>query len=91
MGDWLECYASALELNVWTSSTVTSVRQDPKTKKWTVVVHRDDKAVERIFHPVHVVLAVGFIGGSIEVPDVSGKVFVIKILCDSCLSRAGRV
>jgi cation diffusion facilitator CzcD-associated flavoprotein CzcO len=77
MGDWLEFYASMLELNIWTSSTVTSVRQDPKTKKWSVVVHRDDKGTERIFHPVHVVLATGITGGAVKVPEIPGKVLAI--------------
>jgi hypothetical protein len=27
LGDWLESYAHALELNVWTSSEVTSIEQ----------------------------------------------------------------
>ena len=32
--NWLETYAEALELNVWTSSLVTYTNQDPISKYW---------------------------------------------------------
>jgi len=46
-----------LELNVWLSTTVTYVRKDSKTGTWDVIVRRGD--YERVFHPVHVIFAVG--------------------------------
>ncbi|RDB19967.1 putative indole-3-pyruvate monooxygenase YUCCA3 [Hypsizygus marmoreus] len=35
LAKWLEHYAEALELNVWTSSTVVSAKQDPATSNGT--------------------------------------------------------
>ncbi|KAG2075364.1 hypothetical protein BDR04DRAFT_37435 [Suillus decipiens] len=34
--DWLEGYASFLELDVWTSSTITKTSWNDSTKTWTV-------------------------------------------------------
>lgn len=70
--DWLECYAHTLELNVWLSSDVTSIRKDPKTNLWDVFVVREGQ--ERVLHPTHVVMAMGLYAGSPYVPDVPGKV-----------------
>lgn len=39
MAEWLEFYAKALELNVWTSATVESAFQDSQ-QKWNVLVKR---------------------------------------------------
>jgi hypothetical protein len=38
LANWLRSYADAMDLNVWTSATVTSAVQDPKSKLWTVKV-----------------------------------------------------
>lgn len=51
MADWLESYASSLELNVWTSSTVLSASQSA-SGKWDVVVERPGGS-KRIFHVNH--------------------------------------
>lgn len=83
LADWLEFYAHSLELNVWTSSPATSVRQDPATNKWTVVVNRGTTGKDRIFHPVHVVFAVGFLAGAINMPEFPGRVSVLSNSCHS--------
>lgn len=70
MGDWLEAYASILELNVWTSSTITHTSYDEATKRWTVVINRD--GTERTVHPAHVVIATGLSGTTPYVPEVRG-------------------
>jgi cation diffusion facilitator CzcD-associated flavoprotein CzcO len=72
--DWLEFYAHSLEINVWLSSPATSVRQDPVTKEWTVVVRRGDTGKERTFHPAHVILALGLAAGVTHIPEVPGMV-----------------
>ena len=41
LANWLESYADALELNVWTSSTVTKATQDANNE-WDVTVERAD-------------------------------------------------
>jgi len=51
-----------LELNVWTSSTTTSVSQDPSTKKWHIAVKRGQDGVERKFIVNHLIFAAGLAG-----------------------------
>jgi cation diffusion facilitator CzcD-associated flavoprotein CzcO len=72
----LESYADTLELNVWTSSTVTLTVFNQDTSLWDVKVvsHRtpdgEEKTTERIFHVKHVVFAVGFAAG--DMPKIPG-------------------
>lgn len=40
LADWLEFYASALELNVWTSASIKESKWDENNKKWDVQVER---------------------------------------------------
>ncbi|KAI7545376.1 hypothetical protein KC331_g6249, partial [Hortaea werneckii] len=59
-GKYMEWYASALELNVWVKSTVSSASQDSQGR-WTVVV--DKGGVEkRTLHPKQVVMATSLCG-----------------------------
>ncbi|KAH7914109.1 hypothetical protein BJ138DRAFT_1144421 [Hygrophoropsis aurantiaca] len=62
LGDWFESYAHSLELNVWTSATVTSVVPG-STKRWRAVIKRYDGS-ERVFEADHVIFALG-LGGSV--------------------------
>ena len=80
---WFEFYAHSLELNVWLSSTVTSVRKDDQTGEWNVAVWRDDKQEERIFHPTHVVFALGLISPPF-VPDVPARVRTALFVIPNC-------
>ncbi|KAH9949722.1 hypothetical protein B0H21DRAFT_777134 [Amylocystis lapponica] len=70
MADWLEFYASALELNVWLSSTVLNAAPTP-SGKWDVLVRRADGS-ERVFHVNHVVFAVGVGDAVPHVPVIPG-------------------
>lgn len=79
LADWLEFYAEALELNVWTSSVATHAEKDPLSGKWLVTVKRGDGS-ERIFRVDHLVFALGLGGGSPNIPDIPGRV------CDSVIS-----
>ncbi|KAH8999821.1 FAD/NAD-P-binding domain-containing protein [Lactarius hatsudake] len=72
VADWLESYAHSLELDVWTSSTVTRASQDPETKKWTVEIERENSA-PRTFVVNHLVFAVGLGGGVHNVPQFPGE------------------
>jgi cation diffusion facilitator CzcD-associated flavoprotein CzcO len=49
LGDWFESYANALELNVWTKTTIASSTWDATKKQWTVdlVTEKDGKQVMR--------------------------------------------
>ncbi|KAI0298791.1 FAD/NAD(P)-binding domain-containing protein [Multifurca ochricompacta] len=71
LADWLENYAHSLELDVWTSSTVTRASQDPETKKWTVEIERAN-AGTRTFVVNHLVFAVGIGGGTHNMPKFPG-------------------
>ncbi|KAJ7137003.1 hypothetical protein C8R44DRAFT_768224 [Mycena epipterygia] len=69
LGNWLETYAEALELDVWTSSTVVSARKN-SAGTWDVVVDRAGK--ERIFKVKHLVFAVGLGAGQGNFPTFPG-------------------
>ncbi|KAJ6628886.1 FAD/NAD-binding domain-containing protein [Mycena sp. CBHHK59/15] len=58
LANWLEHYAEALELPVWTSSEVTSASHDA-SGSWQVVVS-NGQGKDRIFHVKHLVFATGF-------------------------------
>lgn len=49
----MEWYASALELSVWTESSVTKAEQDDQGV-WTVKISKGGND-ERVLHPKHVV------------------------------------
>ena len=63
MGDWLEWYASAMELAAWTDSNVTATSKNPKGG-WDITVQRGSKeeSYTRTFHPKQVVLATSLAG-----------------------------
>jgi hypothetical protein len=78
LANWLESYASSLDLNVWTSSTVTNAAPDASGSKWTVAIERPDG--ERVFKEVkHVVFATGLGGGDegAKLPVYPGMVSAI--------------
>jgi len=70
LGDWFESYASLMELNVWTKSSVGSAVYDDASHKWTVEIIRDGKT--RTLHPHHVVFATGH-AGEARVPSFPGQ------------------
>ncbi|KAF9007494.1 hypothetical protein BDQ17DRAFT_1388982 [Cyathus striatus] len=69
MAQWLEVYAIALELNIWTSTAVKSAVQDPETKRWSVKVQKAS-GEEREFNVRYLVFATGFHGG--KIPEYLG-------------------
>ncbi|KAF8813451.1 hypothetical protein BYT27DRAFT_7180991 [Phlegmacium glaucopus] len=72
IANWLEHYAEAMELNVWTSSTVINSTQDPITKLWSVTV-KQQNGKERLFKVKHFVLAMGFKDGQGFIPTFPGR------------------
>jgi cation diffusion facilitator CzcD-associated flavoprotein CzcO len=71
LADWFEAYVKAMELNVWTSTTMQSKPcYDSATKTWNVHVVRSD-GTERVLHPRHIVLASGH-SGEPNVPKFPG-------------------
>jgi len=72
MGDWLEWYASALELNTWTDSSVVAAAQKP-TGEWDITVRHGsgENQTTRTFHPKQVVVATSLAGVPF-IPDIPG-------------------
>ncbi|EPE06817.1 flavin-containing monooxygenase [Ophiostoma piceae UAMH 11346] len=68
-GYYMQWYAHALELNVWSKSTVVSAEQDSEGA-WTVVINKGGES-ERTLHPAHVVMATSLCGLPYT-PDVPG-------------------
>ena len=86
LAGWLEFYADVLELNIWTSSTITSIRQDPQTSKWDVEIKRGD-GTERKFTVNHVVFCTGLGSGVPNTPTYPGMVSIFRFQSfRSCLS-----
>ena len=80
LADWLEFYAVAMELNVWTSTTVTHAERDEATNKWVVNVQKADGS-ERVFRVDHLVFALGLGAGTINIPDIPGRAsFLAQLL-----------
>ena len=71
LAGWLEYYAEAMELNVWTSSTVLKAVQDANNE-WDVSVQRPDGST-RVLHVRHVVSAIGLGGNTPYFPEIPGK------------------
>jgi cation diffusion facilitator CzcD-associated flavoprotein CzcO len=71
LADWFEAYVKAMELNVWTATTIQGQpRYDPASQTWSVRVRRSD-GTERVLHPHHIVLASGH-SGEPHVPKLPG-------------------
>jgi cation diffusion facilitator CzcD-associated flavoprotein CzcO len=62
-----------MELNIWMSTTVVNASQDPVSKKWFVLVRREDNS-ERTFTVNHLVFATGIGGGRPKIPSYPGSV-----------------
>ena len=76
MADWLESYAKVMELDIWTSSTVTSAEKDA-SGAWVVNLTRilsDGTESKRVLRPTHLVLATGLGAGAINVPKFPKQV-----------------
>lgn len=74
LAEWFESYVKHLELNVWTSTKLTSTSWDESKKRWTVTVERkrlDGSTQTRTFHPNHVIQATGH-SGKKNWPSIEG-------------------
>ncbi|KAF7324570.1 Flavin-containing monooxygenase [Mycena kentingensis (nom. inval.)] len=87
LGNWLEHYAEALELDVWTSAKVVSARPNA-SGDWTAVVSRPNSA-DRTFTVKHVVFAVGGGGLKPKMPTLPGMaIFKGEVLHSTQHKRA---
>ncbi|KAL8768739.1 MAG: hypothetical protein Q9209_005157 [Squamulea sp. 1 TL-2023] len=64
LAEWFETYAKALELNVWTKTSLTSSTWDEGKRQWTLTLERqiDGRNETRTLHPRHVIQATGHSG-----------------------------
>lgn len=70
LAGWMEYYAEAMELNVWTNSTVTGGTRDEESGTWTLTIDREGTQVT--LSPRHVVFATGSVSGRPFMPDMPG-------------------
>jgi cation diffusion facilitator CzcD-associated flavoprotein CzcO len=70
IADWFECYASAMELNVWTSAELTASVYDAHSGRWMLRVRTPHG--ERELHPRDVILATGA-AGEPRIPALPGR------------------
>lgn len=69
MGDWLEIYARAMELDIWSSTLCRKAAYDEREHRWTVEVEREGETV--VLEPRHLILATG-LSGIKNVPAIAG-------------------
>lgn len=68
--DYLESYATLMDLNVWTNTTFRNAHYDDEAQRWTITVQRGDGSLRRL-HPRHFVVAGGMYG-SPKLPALKG-------------------
>lgn len=69
MGDWLELYANAMELDVWTGSELVSATPPSTGSRWSATVRRNGQEI--VIQPEHLVFALGNAGFP-SVPSIPG-------------------
>lgn len=65
-----------MEVDYWTSATVTHARQLPGGT-WEVTVRRGDK--DRVFKPKQLIFAIGVGGGTPNMPKIEGMVRTVIV------------
>lgn len=56
LANWFEAYVEAMELNVWTGTSLASGGYDDARQRWNVTLRRADGS-ERVMHPRHLIFA----------------------------------
>lgn len=69
--DWLDSYATLMDLNFWGSTEVLGAVFDEASRTWAVSLRLADGS-HRIMRPRHLVLAVGGVGGRPRIPELAG-------------------
>ena len=70
LGDWLEMYAVAMELNCWSNTEFAGGSHDDARGRWTARLRLGD-GTERVMHPRHIILSNGT-NGIAHMPDLPG-------------------
>jgi cation diffusion facilitator CzcD-associated flavoprotein CzcO len=68
--DWLESYATLMDINVWMSTTFLNGRYDEEAQRWTIQIKRGDGTIQEL-HPRHFVVAGGMFGAP-KIPPIPG-------------------
>ncbi|WP_107764348.1 NAD(P)-binding domain-containing protein [Nocardioides terrigena] len=89
LAHWLESYAEAMELNVWTGAEVLHGERDEAGGRWSVRIRRQD-GTEVVKTAPHVVLATGGHSGVPNVPHIPGADDFEGSLLHSSRFRGGR-
>jgi len=71
LAGWLECYAEAMELNVWTSTEMTSADFDESAEVWSIDLRTADGS-SRTIRSGQLVMAVGGSTGVPNMPNLPG-------------------
>ncbi|WP_432545839.1 flavin-containing monooxygenase [Kineococcus sp. SYSU DK004] len=71
LADFLECYATLLDLPVWTGTTASNVHYDEAQGRWSLDVVRPDGS-ERSLNVKHLVFATGM-NGEPAMPQLPGR------------------
>lgn len=89
LADWLEIYAKALDLNVWTSTELVSAEFSEAEGRWALEVRRGDGSMRHL-RPRHFVMAVGLMNIP-HTPDVDGRTeFAGEVLHTTEYTNGGR-
>ncbi|MCH7629841.1 MAG: NAD(P)/FAD-dependent oxidoreductase [Proteobacteria bacterium] len=86
MGDWLEFYAGAMELNVWNETELVSAKRDDAAGAWEATVRRDGADI--VLRPTHLVMALGNAGFA-RVPEIEGQDVFQGVQCHSSQHPGG--
>jgi cation diffusion facilitator CzcD-associated flavoprotein CzcO len=69
--DWLDTYASLMNLNFQGGTQAVSGSFDEEKRVWEIQTRQAD-GTQRTFRPRHVVMAVGGVGGKPRIPELPG-------------------
>jgi cation diffusion facilitator CzcD-associated flavoprotein CzcO len=86
LAEFFESYAKLLELNVWTTSSITKSSWDESARRWTITIERSQngKVETRTLHPHHIIQATGHSGEKNFPSHIKGlSNFVGDVLCHS--------
>lgn len=74
LAQFFEAYATLLELNIWTRTSLLETKWDEGSQSWTVTVERkkeDGTSERRTFYPRHIIQATGH-SGKKNMPNIQG-------------------
>ncbi|KAJ3967698.1 hypothetical protein EV361DRAFT_929427 [Lentinula raphanica] len=72
LAGWLEYYAEAMEINIWTSCEVTKAVLDETNKTWSVTVQFSDGKTHVFKSIKHLIFATGLKGNQPNIPSYPG-------------------